>query len=316
MGMADDGKVIIQVALNETHYKDKNPNIPYGPDEVVPAAIAAAQAGASIVHFHGRTSDGTPAWNEVGLYADEVNAIREVVDMIAVPSFTPDVDATCDELELVPIENGTCNLVGWDAHSKRIVRLGILDGVGSVPSEALDNPDAAKAKDVEMLQHLPSELAAAFTAARESGLLPLVTAFELGWMRHAICAWRAGELLAPAFLSVFLFDQLILGPSATPAGLDAYINEIPAELDHELMVVPYLMNDRDGVEALLRHALERGQNIRVGIGDSPSAFPTETNEEVVRWAVGLAAEYGRVPATADDVRRRFAMSSLTTAQSA
>lgn len=305
MRMAERGKVIIQAALNETHYKDKNPNIPYGPSEVIPQAIECVEAGAAIVHFHNRTDDGRPSWSDEDIYLETVDGIKEKVDVITLPSFTPDHNSTCRALELVPIENGTANMVGWDSKNQKLVQLAILDGIGSTPSEASE--ETTKAKNVEMLQHLPSELSAAYKAVREKGLQPILTAFEIGWLRHGICAWRAGELPDPLLINIHLFDQILLGPSATPAGLDAYINELPPELNCEVTVVPYLMDDREGVEALLRHALKNGHNIRVGIGDSPSAFPTETNAKVVRWAVDIAAEYGRVPATVDEVRHRFAM---------
>ena len=47
-------KLIIEVRMNETARKQANPNVPYTPDEIVADALACAEAGAAIVHFHGR----------------------------------------------------------------------------------------------------------------------------------------------------------------------------------------------------------------------------------------------------------------------
>ena len=54
-----------------------------------------------------------------------------------------------------------------------------------------------------------------------------------------------------------------------------------------------------------RH-LAKGGGIRVGIGDNPAAYPDMTNAELVERAVGWCRDAGRAPASADDVRSRFA----------
>jgi 3-keto-5-aminohexanoate cleavage enzyme len=47
-------KLIIEAAINEQVSKDENPNVPYTVEECVAEAIACADAGAAIVHFHAR----------------------------------------------------------------------------------------------------------------------------------------------------------------------------------------------------------------------------------------------------------------------
>jgi len=58
-------------------------------------------------------------------------------------------------------------------------------------------------------------------------------------------------------------------------------------------------------ETLLRAAIRRGCNIRVGIGDNPSAYPCARNAEVVARAVELVREAGHEPATPSEVRDRL-----------
>ena len=52
-------KLIIEVRMNEGARKDANPHVPYTPGEIVADALACAEAGAAIVHFHARRADGS-----------------------------------------------------------------------------------------------------------------------------------------------------------------------------------------------------------------------------------------------------------------
>src|SRR5262245_59336309 len=127
--LLNDDKVIIEVGLNETAGKDRNPNLPYGPDEVAKAAIEAARAGAAMVHFHARNADGSQAWNDAGCYREAREAIAAESDVLCYPTYPPRVPteqrfshvwALADEpsaapLELVPIDIGSRNVVLWDA---------------------------------------------------------------------------------------------------------------------------------------------------------------------------------------------------------
>ena len=46
--------LIIECSLNEQVTKEQNASVPIAPDEIVADALAAADAGAAIVHFHAR----------------------------------------------------------------------------------------------------------------------------------------------------------------------------------------------------------------------------------------------------------------------
>jgi 3-keto-5-aminohexanoate cleavage enzyme len=55
-----NNKVIITCALTGgVHGKKSNPNLPEQPDEIVAQGIAAAKAGAAILHLHARNPDGS-----------------------------------------------------------------------------------------------------------------------------------------------------------------------------------------------------------------------------------------------------------------
>ena len=55
--MTLDGKVIIEVRGNEYTMRDRNPHVPWSPEEIAADAAACCDAGASIVHFHARDAE-------------------------------------------------------------------------------------------------------------------------------------------------------------------------------------------------------------------------------------------------------------------
>ena len=46
------GKVCVEVALNGAWTRRVQPRMPITPDEIMAEAVACAEAGASVVHFH------------------------------------------------------------------------------------------------------------------------------------------------------------------------------------------------------------------------------------------------------------------------
>jgi len=301
--LRDAGKVIVEVGLNETASKARNPNIAYGPDEVAADAIACARAGASIVHFHARNADGSQAWLDAGCYRRTMELIATECDLLCYPTYPPRVPreqryrhlwALADEpsparIELAPLDIGSRNVLLWNAEEQRFATLDILPAEHQV---AINPPD---------------ELEWVLGEAGARGLHPTLGIFDVTYLRYSVHALWAGILRAPLLMKWFLAEGWASGPFPTVAGLDGYLDQIPTGIDYEGIVVPYAMAGRDGCEALLRRGLERGQGVRVGIGDNPNAFPTETNPTLVAMAVEMAAGHGLEPATPADVRDRLGL---------
>ena len=303
--LRDDGKVVIEVGLNETAGKDRNPNLPYGPDEVTKSAIEAARAGAAIVHFHARHDDGTQAWTDDGCYREAMESIATECDVLCYPTYPPRVPteerfahvwSLADEpssarLELAPIDIGSRNVVLWDRDRQAFASLDLL------PAES------------QVAINSPAEIEWVLAHADERRLHPTLGIFDMTYLRYSVHASWAGLLKAPLLLKWFLTERWVSGSFPTPAGLDAYVTQIPTGVDYEGIVVPYAMYDPAEIETLWRHGLDRGQGIRVGIGDNPDAFPSATNAELVERAVDLVDDRGLTPATPADVRARLGLSA-------
>ena len=69
--MASSNKVIITCAVTgAAHTPTMSPHLPYTPSDIAQDAVAAAEAGASVIHVHARdpkdgkpTSDTTSSWS-------------------------------------------------------------------------------------------------------------------------------------------------------------------------------------------------------------------------------------------------------------
>jgi 3-keto-5-aminohexanoate cleavage enzyme len=292
MGLIADGKVMIEVGLNEWATKAQNPNVPYGIDEVIASGAACASAGAAILHFHSRADDGSQLWTSAEVYRAEMEGIAARGDVIMYPSYNADFVHIWDLLDHPPVE-APMDIVPFD----------VYQGVGNVLWDDSTKSFRERFSDIKALSAHKAASPPELTEMLRRRVLPTVCASELGelrWTRHAI---EAGLIQAPVSLKLFMRAGQVKGAEPTPNGIDALLTHVTPEM--EPLIVPSAMTSRRDTEALLRHAMRRGAHIRVGIGDNPVAFPTETNAELVEWAVELAADEGLEPATPADVRAYF-----------
>ena len=132
--------------------------------------------------------------------------------------------------------------------------------------------------------------------------MPVVGAFDVGHVRWYVLARRARALPDPSVIKLVLSGGMVLGPFADPAGIDAYLTQLPDTFAGECMVEPYLVTDGAACDAIVAGALDRGLGVRVGIGDSPDAFPGASNRALVERVIDMARARGLEPATAAEVR--------------
>jgi len=285
--------VIIEVALNEGVTPALHARVPQHADECAADARRCAESGASIVHWHAVDDDGREALGDATLYG----AALDLMDgrVLAYPSYPVDVPATvgdrlghCVELarshgmEIAPVDVATVNVFAFDRAGRPLERGG---------SDVIANP--------------PSFVVDALACYRTAGLVPTVAAFDVGSTRAISGLAGAGLLSQPLLLKIFLWESPLIGPRPSIGALDLHLEQLAGDIDAEWIVVTYGMTDPASVEAVARAALERGGGVRIGIGDSPRAFPDATNAQLAELDGRWAAEAGRPLASTDDVRHRL-----------
>jgi uncharacterized protein (DUF849 family) len=311
MGLFDEGRTIVRIAVNEMQPKSANPNVPYGPEEVAADAMACAAGGASIIHFHSRHDDGRQALDDdrasAGVYrrAMELTAECDIImeptnldvgDDPTVADATPHFWRLLDDppagrpLEVVNIDGFRFahKRARWDERKQRLLPLG--PSAGSAGGE---KPFAA-----------PEVIARTVDA----GLVPFFGLFDVADARILSAFALEGIIPVPVLVQLNFFWDLLRGPTPTVDGLDAFLNEWRRhDIDSEVCLFIRDAPDRETYEALLHAALDRGVHLRVGLGDNAALFSTWTNADMTDFAVDIASHHGLRPATPNELRARVGL---------
>ena len=114
-------KLIITAAICGAEVtKEHNPAVPYTVEEIAREAESAYKAGASIIHLHVRTDDGTPTQDKARFKACMDAILERCPDVIIQPSTGGAVGMTDEERlqptelgpEMATLDCGTCNFGG------------------------------------------------------------------------------------------------------------------------------------------------------------------------------------------------------------
>lgn len=253
--------------------KADNPAVPYGPAEIAEAALGAVRAGASIVHLHARTADGTPS-QDPALFKDLFKRVKAEADPILQISTGGAVTATTAE-RLAPLDD------------PEIVAL--LE-MASFTCGTVNFGD-------EVFMNSPEFLLALARKLKATGIKPEVEVFEPGMIANAMRLAKKGEVQHPLH-----FDFVLGVPGAMPGGirqLQFLVDSLPAMCTWCVA----------GVGAhqlpLATMAILMGGHVRVGLEDNlyyRKGELAESNAQLVARIVRLAKELGREVATPDEAR--------------
>ncbi len=281
--------LIIECALNEQVAVRENPRVPISADEIVEDALAAAEAGASILHFHARDGDAL-LHPGTEFYRDVMRRIRrENREVLLYPTYgasaTPEerfshLAALAEDpeirLDFATIDPGAVNLADFDPAADDLG----WDFVHSV-------------SHAECRHFL--ELAA------RHRILFSFTVREAGHVRHALAYRALGWVRDPLFFKVGMSDLHAWGVPPGPEGLRLLTAAIvPREVPYRWM--SYVHGPSHA--ALCRHAVEQGGHVRTGIGDNPRVGGALlSNAEQVARVVAMARAVGREIASPAETRR-------------
>jgi len=275
--------------------QDRSPHVPRSPEQIATSAIAAAKAGAAIVHCHVRDPEtGTPS-RDVKLYREVTERIRDA------------------EIDIVL--NLTAGMGG-----------DLVFGVPSKPLPLIEGTDMASAE--ERIEHIaeclpeictldcgtmnfaeadyvmtntPGMLQAMGSMMSELGVCPEVEAFDTGHL------WYAKQLVADGVLKEPALVQLCMGvPWGAPDDLNTFmamVNNVPAGWTWSAFSIG--RNELPYVAA----AVLAGGNVRVGLEDNLWLAKGElaTNEALVARAVTIIEAMGATVIGPDAVRERLGL---------
>lgn len=291
-------RIIIEARVNELAPRDENPNVPFLPGEIAADAQECHEAGASILHWHGRAPDGAPD-NSTAHYLETIRAIRARCPILIHPSLgyvANDADAAtrfaaieaamadpATRVDFAPMDTGSVNVDWWDPAAKRY-----------------STTDLIYRNSTETLLHFASRI-------RHHRLKRYLVSWNVSFTRQIDAFLQMGVIGEPAYVCFCLTDGIMLsGHPGTSEGLDAHLAFLPGDRNFVWTVVNY----KGDLFRLTEKIIRAGGHISIGTGDYPFAeYGAPSNAEIIAKVVRQARDLGREPATVEETRSILGMAA-------
>ncbi len=270
----------------------RSPHVPVTPEQIAQSAIAAAEAGAAVVHIHVRDPETGRGARDPQLYKGVVDLIRTSgVDVVLnlTAGMGGDLVLGGDETPLPPAEEGT-DLAGA---TERLAHVELL--MPEMCTLDCGSMNFASGGDYIMV-NTPGALRTMAKRVQELGVRPELEVFDTG---HLV---QVKELLADGLLDNPVLVQLCMGIAYgapdDPGTLMAMVNQLPpgavfSAFSISRMQLPYVAM-----------AVLAGGNVRVGLEDNLylSRGKLATNADLVARARSILEAMNVRVLTSADVR--------------
>jgi 3-keto-5-aminohexanoate cleavage enzyme len=277
MALAD--KVVISAALTGVAAnREQCKWIPYTPQEIAEEALRAYNAGAAIVHIHGREYDGSPSWR-VEIFREVMQEVRKKCPIIinfSTGAVGVDRDTRIGHIresrpEIAALNMGTMNYAKYSAKRRNFVFSLVF-------------------------QNTFDDIMFFLAAMNQNGVKPECECFDLGHVESIPPLMDMGLL---DNFQVSLIMGVVGGMGATARNLAHVSSLVPAGAAWQVIGISQEQ------WLLIGTALALGGNIRVGLEDNFYLSPGkmgEGNGPLVEKASRMARDIGREPATVDEAR--------------
>jgi len=269
----------------------KSDKVPFTPEAIAADCIAAARAGAAIVHIHVRDPiTGAPA-REVGLYREVVERIRES-DTDVVINLTAGMggDLTLGSAERpFPVDDAGTDLVGATERLEHVRALEPEICTLDCGTMNFGEGDYVMTNTTATLKEMARQI-------QKTGVRPEIEAFDTGHL------WQATSLADEGLIDDPVMIQLCMGvPWGAPPDLNTFmamVNNIP-----ESWTFSAFSLGRRQMEYVALAAIAGG-NVRVGLEDNLylGRGRLATNADLVTRAVEILDRIGYGVKTPDEVR--------------
>ena len=275
--------------------QDRSPHVPRSPEQIANSAIAAAKAGAAIVHCHVRDP-------ETGVPSRDPKLYREVTDRIR-------------DAEVDVVLNLTAGMGGDIVFGPPSAPLPLNDATDMVSAEerlahiedclpeicTLDCGTMNFAEADYVMTNTPGMLTTMGARMEALGVKPEIEAFDTGHL------WYAKQLVKDGVLSSPALVQLCMGiPWGAPNDLNTFmamVNNVPDDWNWSAFSI-----GRDEMPYVAASVLAGG-HVRVGLEDNLWLGRGElaTNEELVSRAVTIIENMGATLMGPDAVRQKLGL---------
>ncbi|UWR18459.1 3-keto-5-aminohexanoate cleavage protein [Sulfitobacter pontiacus] len=234
--------------------QDRSPHVPRSPAQIADSAIAAAKAGAAVVHCHVRDPETGAPSRRLDLYREVTQRIREAeVDVILnlTAGMGGDIVFGSTEQPLPPVA-GT-DMIGAAERVQHIKEC--LPEIGTLDCGTMNFAEADY-----VMTNTPGMLTAMGRMMTELGVKPEIEAFDTGHLWYAKQLVKDGVLDGPALV------QLCMGvPWGAPDDLNTFmamVNNVPDDWTFSAFGL-----GRHQM-AYVAASVLAGGNVRVGLEDN------------------------------------------------
>ncbi|GAA3518300.1 3-keto-5-aminohexanoate cleavage protein [Aeromicrobium panaciterrae] len=284
-------KVWIEAALNGAWTKRVQPRIPVSVNETIEDGIAAAQAGAAILHIHAYDEKSGVQNDDPATYAKIIEGIKAEVDVIIYPTISSAAQAGSEVGVVGAYRYEPATHLGQLGH----LEWAIVDP-GSVNFSTLDDIRADQLGMVYM--NVESDIRTGFAIAEKFGAHPTMALYEPGFIRLAAAVSARYPALRQPIYRFMFSEQFTFGFPVARYGLDAYL----AQLARFAPGAPWMVATLGGdITPLIPDVVSLGGHVRVGLEDAVFGCQ-KSNADLVTEAVEAISLAGGSPASAQDVR--------------
>jgi uncharacterized protein (DUF849 family) len=261
--------------------QDRSPHVPRSPKEIADSALAAAKAGAAIVHCHVRDPETGAPSRKLEYYREVTDRIR-ASDVDVVLNLTAGMggDITFGSTQNpLPLNAAATDMIGAE---ERVAH--IADCLPEICTLDCGTMNFAEADYV--MTNTPGMLRAMGRMMTDLGVKPEIEAFDTGHL------WFAKELIKEGILDDPALVQLCMGvPWGAPNDLHTFMAMVGNVPEHWTFSAFSLGRNQ---MAYVAAAVLAGGHVRVGLEDNLwlEKGVLATNAQLVERAVGIVEGMG------------------------
>lgn len=274
--------------------QDRSPHVPRSPKDIADSAIAAAKAGAAVVHCHVRDPDTGAPSRKLEFYREVTDRIRDAaVDVVLNLTAGMGGDMIFGSASApLPLNEEATDLVGAEERVAHVAEC--LPEICTLDCGTMNFAEADY-----VMTNTPSMLTAMGGMMTGLGVKPEIEAFDTGHLWYAKQLVKDGVLDSPALV------QLCMGvPWGAPDDLNTFmamVNNVPE--DWTFSAFGLGRNQMPYVAA----AVLAGGNVRVGLEDNLmlDRGVLARNEELVGRSVEIIERLGASVIGPEAVREKL-----------
>ena len=289
-------KFIIEVRINEYMGRDKNPHVPFTPEEIAKDVAECQRYGATIIHYHARDPETGAPSGDIKIYQEIERRIREKCDVITMPTLgahiAPSPEGRIAHIlemakdpatrpDCVPIDVLSTNMAMYNRETKNF-----------------EHEDDVYLNTISTLKTLCQGVTAV-------DVKPAAMIWNVPSLRCAEALVEMGLFKEPVYCEMPLFSGKLLGfgHPGTLKGLHALLDFLPRNAN-------WLWSTHCHGNSLriAAGAIEAGGHAAIGLGDYHyPELDLPTNGQLVAYLAGMARAMGREIATVAEARQMLDM---------